>query len=435
PAIGDAVRAVSSDELRSIFNASGKDAVSLGRLHQNGALDAYVNISDMLSKHFAVLGTTGVGKSSAVAVILNQIIHARKDMRIFLLDVHNEYGRCFGSSAQVLSPGNIRLPFWLFNFDEIVDVIFGGRPGFDEEVDLLSEAIPLAKAAYSNFLNSAERLAGKLDTRGIRYTTDIPLPYRIVDLISLLDARMGKLENRSMRMAYHKLISRIEAACNDPRYAFMFENANVGGDTMEEVLSHLFRLPLDGVPISVMQLAGFPSEVVDSVVSVICRMAFDLGVWSDGANPMLIMCEEAHRYMSSDARSSFGPTRRSISRIAKEGRKYGLSLMVVSQRPSEVSETIFAQCNNFMSLRLTNDADQAYVRRLFPDNANAITEILPNLAPGECVVVGDAVLLPAVIKMPLPVPEPHSRSVSVHKEWKQQWRDIVFAQVIERWQK
>jgi DNA helicase HerA-like ATPase len=149
----------------------------------------------------------------------------------------------------------------------------------------------------------------------------------------------------------------------------------------------------------------------------------------------MLVCEEAHNYVPRDNHAAYRASRKSIERIAKEGRKYGLSLMVVSQRPSEVSETIFAQCNNFVSLRLTNDADQNYVRRLFPDNANAITEILPNLAPGECVVVGDAVLLPAVIKMPLPHPEPHSQSVKVHNEWKSQWRDVVFAQVIERWRK
>lgn len=149
----------------------------------------------------------------------------------------------------------------------------------------------------------------------------------------------------------------------------------------------------------------------------------------------MLVCEEAHNYVPRDNHSAYRASRKSIERIAKEGRKYGLSLMVVSQRPSEVSETIFAQCNNFISLRLTNDADQAYVRRLFPDNANAITEILPNLAPGECVVVGDAVLLPAVIKMPLPAPEPHSQSVRVSDEWKEQWRDVVFSQVIDRWRK
>jgi hypothetical protein len=133
--------------------------------------------------------------------------------------------------------------------------------------------------------------------------------------------------------------------------------------------------------------------------------------------------------------AAYRAPRKLLERIAREGRKYGLSLMMVGQRFSEVSNTLFAQCNNFLSLRLTNDADQNYVRRLFPDNSNTTTEILPNLAPGECVVVGDAVLLPAVIKMPLPNPEPHSQNVKVHKEWQENWRDITFSDVIGRWRK
>jgi uncharacterized protein len=187
-----------------------------------------------------------------------------------------------------------------------------------------------------------------------------------------------------------------------------------------------------------------PFEVLSITVSLISRLIFDFCFHysklrhTDGELndiPVMLVCEEAHNYVPRDDHVAYRASRKSIERIAKEGRKYGLSLMVVSQRPSEVSETIFAQCNNFMSLRLTNDADQTYVRRLFPDNSNAITEILPNLAPGECVVVGDAVLLPAVIKLPLPMPEPNSQSVKVHKEWKEQWRDVVFAPVIERWMK
>jgi uncharacterized protein len=133
--------------------------------------------------------------------------------------------------------------------------------------------------------------------------------------------------------------------------------------------------------------------------------------------------------------AAYRASRKSIERIAKEGRKYGLSLMMVSQRPSEVSETIFAQCNNFMALRLTNSADQNYVRRLFPDNSNAITEILPNLGPGECIVVGDAVVLPAIVQIPLPDPQPHSQSVKVHTEWREPWRDVKFEDVITRWRK
>ena len=135
----------------------------------------------------------------------------------------------------------------------------------------------------------------KLDPKSIGYTVDTPVPYRLQDLLMMIDERMGKLENRSSRMIYHKLITRIETVSNDPRYAFLFENANVGGDTMAEAISQLFRLPANGKPMTILQLAGFPAEVVDSVVSVLCRMAFDFGLWSDGAGPMLFVCEEAHQ--------------------------------------------------------------------------------------------------------------------------------------------
>jgi DNA helicase HerA-like ATPase len=149
----------------------------------------------------------------------------------------------------------------------------------------------------------------------------------------------------------------------------------------------------------------------------------------------MIVCEEAHNYIPQRSDAAYRASRKSLERVAKEGRKYGLSLMVVSQRPSEVSETIFAQCSSFLALRLTNDADQNYVRRLFPDNSNGITDILPNLAPGECVVVGDAVLLPAIVQMPLPDPEPQSQSVRVYQEWNELWRDVTFSEIISRWRK
>ena len=158
-------------------------------------------------------------------------------------------------------------------------------------------------------------------------------PYRLEDLIALLDERMGKLENRSSRLVYHKLIARIQTVRNNPRYAFMFENANLGGDTMVDILAQLFRLPPEGKPMTIMQLAGFPAEVIDSVASVLCRVAFDFGVWSEGAAPLLLVCEEAHRYAPADAKLGFGPTRRALSRIAKEGRKYGVYLGLITQRP------------------------------------------------------------------------------------------------------
>ena len=326
PAIGDAAELITNQELRTVYAPSGSDQINVGTLQQDQSVTAYVDIEEMLSKHFAVLGSTGVGKSSGVSLLLNEILKSRPNLRIFLLDVHNEYGRCFGERSLVLNPRNLKLPFWLFNFEEIVDVLFGGRPGVPEELDILAEVIPMAKGIYTQYQNTDRVGLKRIDPKSIGYTADTPVPYRLVDMISLIDERMGKLENRSSRIVYHKLISRIETVRNDPRYAFMFDNANVGGDTMAEVISLLFRLPANGRPMTIMQLAGFPAEVVDSVVSVLCRMAFDFGLWSDGVSPLLFVCEEAHRYASADRNIGFGPTRKAISRIAKEGRKYGVYL-------------------------------------------------------------------------------------------------------------
>jgi uncharacterized protein len=397
PAISDTASPVGSRELGLVFDLSDPDAITVGHLHQDSAIGAYVSANDMLNKHFAVLGATGVGKSSGVSLILHELLRARPDLRIFMLDAHNEYGHCFGERAQVLSPRNLKLPFWMFNFEEIVDVFFGGRPALQEEVDILAEVIPLAKTAYAQY-RGADRPTVKRGEKSGGSMVDNPVPYRIADLIAQLDARMGKLENRASRMVYHRLITRIETVCNDQRYAFMFDNANVGGDTMAEVFSEIFRLPPRGVPMTVMQLAGFPSEVVDAVVSVLCRLAFDFALWSDGAAPLLVVCEEAHRYVAADRNSGFGPTRRSISRIAKEGRKYGVFLGVVTQRPAELDPTILSQCSTLFALRMTNDRDQAILRSAVSDAAANLLDFLPSLGTGECLAFGEGVALPMRLK-------------------------------------
>jgi DNA helicase HerA-like ATPase len=399
PAIGDPASLISGEELRLLYDISSSHTINVGHLQQDVSIGAHIDVDEMLSKHFAVLGTTGVGKSSGVALLLQEILHARPDLRIFLLDGHNEYGRCFGDRAQVLNPRNLKLPFWLFNFEEIVDVFYGGRPGVDEEVEILSEVIPIAKGVYTQYKNSADRLTlKKTDVRSTGFTIDTPVPYRLADLLSLIDERMGKLENRSSRMTYNRLMIRIETVRNDPRYAFMFENANVGGDTMAEVLGQLFRLPANGKPMTIMQLAGFPAEVVDSVVSVLCRMAFDFGLWSDGAVPLLFVCEEAHRYASADRAIGFGPTRKAISRIAKEGRKYGVYLGLVTQRPAELDATIISQCSTLFAMRMANERDQAIVRSAVSDAAANLLAFVPSLGTREVIAFGEGVALPTRLK-------------------------------------
>jgi DNA helicase HerA-like ATPase len=436
PSIGDPVDLLTNQQLRTIYAPARADQIHIGTLQQDSSVAACVDIEEMLSKHFAVLGSTGVGKSTGVSLLLNEILNARPSLRVFLLDVHNEYGRCFGDKAVVFNPRNMKLPFWLFNFEEFVDVIFGGRPGVPEELEVLVELIPMAKGLYTQYQNADRAGLRRLDTKSIAYTADTPVPYRLVDLISLIDQRMGKLENRSSRIIYHRLIMRIETVKNDPRYAFMFENANVGGDTMADVISLLFRLPANGRPMAVMQLAGLPVEVVDSVVSVLCRMAFDFGLWSDGASPMLFVCEEAHRYASADRTTGFGPTRKAVSRIAKEGRKYGVYLALVTQRPAELDSTIISQCNTLFAMRLANERDQELLRSAVSDAAANLLSFVPSLGTREVLAFGEGVALPTRLRFKeLPAHQiPRSESTVATTPSTHNGHDIDFVtSVVDRW--
>src|SRR5579871_1084095 len=436
PTIGDAVTALNSTELRLVFDSPGAKVVKVGQLLQDATISVGVDIDEMLSNHFAVLGTTGVGKSSAVALILQKVLDVKPNLRILLLDVHNEYGRCFGERAYVVNPGNTRLPFWLFNFEEIIDVFFAGRPGLEEEIEILSEVIPLAKATYTQYRSGDRLLTKRFDPKTIGYTVDTPVPYRLADLLSTIDERMGKLENRSSRLTYHKLMQRIETVSNDPRYAFMFENANVGGDTMSESISQLFRVPTEGKPMTIMQLAGFPAEVTDAVVSVLCRMAFDFGLWSDGASPMLFVCEEAHRYAAADRTTGFGPTRRAISRLAKEGRKYGVYLGLVTQRPAELDPTIISQCSTLFAMRMSNDRDQVLLRSAVADSAANLFAFVPALGTREALAFGVGVPLPTRLTFPELPPDllPKSDTFANDPTLQASGQDLNFiASVVDRW--
>ena len=432
PAIGDQVSLIGSHEIATIYRDTGEHTIQIGHLHQDPSIPATVRLNELLSKHFAILGTTGVGKSSGVAVLLRGIVEARPDLRVFLLDGHSEYGRCFGERAHVVGPRSLRLPFWLFNFEEIVDVIYGGRPPVIEEVEILSELIPIAKSSYGQY-KSAERLvARRTDPRLTGFTVDTPVPYLLQDLLSLIDERMGRLDNRAHRMTYHRLIQRIETMRNDPRYAFMFQNANVGGDTMADLLVQLFRLEPDGKPICVMQLAGLPAEVTDAVVSVLCRMAFDFGLWSEGAAPLLFVCEEAHRYASADHSVGFHPTRRALARIAKEGRKYGVFLGLVTQRPAELDPTIISQCSTLFAMRMSNDRDQALLRSAVSDGAANLLSFVPSLKTREVIGFGEGVTLPARMTFKTLEAEFLPRSEAYGSVQSSTDRDFVRS-VVDRW--
>jgi DNA helicase HerA-like ATPase len=398
PTIGDRVVPVGHGGLRIIFDLAGANTINVGELQQDREIGAYINVDDMVRKHFVLLGSTGAGKSSAVALVLREIMQVRPDLRIVLIDPHNEYGRSFDDKAHVVGPGNLVLPFWLLSFEELIAVVFGRRQDAEEEIGLLSELIPLAKAGYLSQRAGARTSYRQVDPQGPGYTVDTPVPYRMDDLVALIESRMGKLENRAIALQYQRLLLRMNAIRRNPRYGFLFDEVNGGEDSMVDVLCRLLRLQQDGQPLTVLQLAGFPAEVLDVVVSVLFRMAFDFGLWSDGALPVLMVCEEAHHYGHPNPEVGFGPARDAMARIAKEGRKYGVFLGLVTQRPAELDPTLISQCNTVFAMRMANERDQAIVRAAVSDAGSRLLSFLPSLGTREVLAFGEGVPIPARLR-------------------------------------
>lgn len=438
PYLGDPVYLTSGDELRKAYMWSSDQAVRIGTLRQDPSISALVQVDDLLGKHCAILGSTGTGKSCAVALILRSILEKNRNAHVLLLDLHNEYATCFGDMAEVITPNDLQLPFWFLNFEELVEVIIGDVAGHEAEIEILSEVIPLAKQRFAANRGRDGQIAlkkGLGPSEALSYTVDTPVPYRISDLIGLIDQRLGRLENRRDLMPYRQLKTRLETVSQDARYGFMFGALTVQ-DHMAQTLSRLFRVPVGGRPIAILELTGVPSEIVNVVVSVICRMTFDFCLWGDGHVPVTLVCEEAHRYVPNDARLGFEPTRRAIARIAKEGRKYGVSLCVVSQRPAELDPTILSQCNTIFTMRLSNERDQDIVRAAIFDTAASLLDFLPSMGPREAIVFGDGVMLPARVRFDDLALEhqPRSHAARFSEKWRTGTHGADYMDaVISRW--
>ncbi|MBO6918290.1 MAG: ATP-binding protein [Rhizobiaceae bacterium] len=393
PYLGAPVHDIRANDLKLIYDAGSDHAVAVGKLSQNTEMDASICMSSMLSRHFALVGTTGVGKSTALSLLVNKAIDSDDQLRVLVLDPHDEFAPAFGDRSIAIGPETLDLPFWLFKFDEFVEVIFRGQPKVMDEVNVLRDLIGEAKKAFKG--NGPSSLSKRNETSSI--TADSPLPYRMADLLALLDERIGRLEGRNEKPYLRQLKNRVLSAINNPRYSFMF-SSNTISDTILETIGTIFRIPGDGKPVTTFQLAGIPSEVVDSVASVLCRMAFEIALWSEGAIKILVVCEEAHRYISSDSKLGFLPTRQAISRIAKEGRKYGVSLGIVTQRPGELDPTILSQCSTVFAMRLANDRDQEIIRSALPNSSTSTTSFLASIGNGEAIAFGEAVAVPMRMK-------------------------------------
>ncbi len=434
PSLGDRVRVATRPELHMAFCGDDETSVRIGAIRQDSSIPAMVKVDDLLGKHFAILGTTGTGKSCTTALILRSILNKNPAAHIVLLDPHNEYSTAFGDWGEVISPRNMQLPFWLLNFEELTEVLIGDNER-KAEIEILNELIPIAKSRYSSGRGkeSQQVRRGVLDPG--RYTVDTPVPYRISDLTGLIDERMGKLENKRDLAPYRQIKQKIESISQDARYAFMFGSLTVY-DGMTQVLSRIFRVPVNGRPITILELTGIPPEIVAVVVSVICRMTFDFALWSEGKVPVTVVCEEAHRYVPANSSLGFEPAKRAIAKIAKEGRKYGASLCIVTQRPAEIDPTILSQCNTVFALRMSNDRDQAIVQSAISDTGSGLLEFLSALGQREAIAFGDGVSLPVRIRFDEMPKEflPRSSGAAFTKQWQHSENDEGFLEhLVERW--
>ena len=424
PTLDDPVWLAAADDLQRIYARPEAATAPIGSIHQDAAIPAYILTDELFTKNFSVIGSTGTGKSCLVAAILSEMLDQAPNAHIVLLDPHGEYANAFGGRAELLSPQDgLYFPYWLFNLDELREIVLGSER-VPDQAKILEEAVLAAKQIY--FAKTG------LDRRG---TVDTPAPYRIADVLYFIDAAMGSLNPPESIAAYRTVIARITALQNDARYGFVFSTRMTLRDELCDILAQLFRIPAAGKPITILDLAGIPAEAVNVIVSVLCRLAFDFALWSTVPIPITVICEEAHRYAHRDASLGFAGAKRALFRIAKEGRKYGVSIGVVSQRPSDLAPGLLSECSTMFAFRMTDQEDQTIVRSAAPESCYGLLNFLPALRTAETIAVGEGVSLPIRIRLTPLTAERRPRSVvaSVSEEWQREIDGGRIEETVERW--
>jgi hypothetical protein len=426
PIPGAEVYPVTTEDMRSIFAASDEPHIEIGTVYPTDDIRGALYVDPMLSKHFAVLGSTGTGKSTSVALILHRISQLSPEGHIVMIDPHGEYSAAFKECGEIFNVDNLQLPYWLMNFEEHCEVLLTTE-GSERQRD----ADILAKCLL------AARTKGKAAESLGKVTVDSPIPYLLSDLTAILVNEMGKLDRAGDTLPFQRIKTKLDELKADPRYTFMFSGMLVS-DTMGSFIAKLFRLPSQGRPISIVDVSGVPSEVTSVVVSVLARMVFDYAIWSrtEAQRPLLLVCEEAHRYVPKDENANGQSVRRILERIAKEGRKYGVSLGLITQRPSDLAEGVLSQCGTIVAMRLNNERDQACVRAAMPEGARGFLDAIPALRNRECIVCGEGVAIP--IRVRFDDLEPEKRPASSDPSFARLWRETgdevgIIQRTIKRW--
>ncbi|MEK6566859.1 MAG: DUF87 domain-containing protein [Bacteroidota bacterium] len=392
---------------------------------------AFLDANKFFGKHIAVLGSSGSGKSCTVASILQKVTKY-PDTNIIILDIHNEYKTAFEGGCNHLPIADFELPFWLMNFEEIREMFIDERDdNAASQITVLKDLIVASKKGKNPELSNI-------------VTVDTPVYFELSEIrakMQFLDTeKIGSGTTVAKEGPFYgkftRFLVRLDGKLNDPRYAFMFRPKMYAQTAkLKDLLSKI--LGADGsAQVTILDLSGVPFDIVNTIVSLLARLIFDFNFWNPSRRdfPILLVFEEAHNYLPSSGIGT-SAARRTVERIAKEGRKYGVSIMVVSQRPVEVSETILSQCNNYVIMRLTNPLDQNYIKRLVPDSFAGLVDVLPSLRQGEALIVGEAISMPLRVQVDFPKPEPDSSDIKFYEKWKHSDTKTVIEDVVTRWWK
>lgn len=389
PQPGDPISLAEEADYQRMFAPPDLPHIMLGTVYPTADIRAPILFDNLLGRHFAVVGSSGTGKSTTVSLLLDRIIGKGPHGHVIILDPHGEYAHAFGSRAKVWDVANLQLPYWAMNLSEHCEA-FITSPDQEALVDrnILATCLQRARARNVRLSDAA------------RVTADAPIPYQLADLTTALEQEAGRLEKLADASRYVQLRLAVEQHFADPRFGFIF-NADFWNLTLENLLGQLLRIPAEGQPISIIDLAGVPTEIVNVVVSTLSRLVLDYAIKTPRATrtPLLLVCEEAHRYLPRVPTRETAAVRRQLERIAREGRKYGVCLGLVSQRPSELSETALSQCGTILSLRLNNIEDQRHLIASLSEGARNLVGVVASLGNRECIASGDGVPVPMRIRV------------------------------------
>lgn len=451
------------EDIRRIYSDSvtGEDSFCFSSLASNPGVLVPVNGNKFFNKHIAIVGSTGSGKSHTLATIVQKAVSEKagdftlNNSHVIIFDIHSEYRSAFPNS-NFIDVSNLVLPYWMLNAEELEEFFIDTEANDHNQRNVFKEAVLQdRRAKFTGSSADAQRIH-----------LDSPLPFDIQEVLKYAAAKnterletgevyaasnkekagQPKFENGSLHSKLTNFINRLERKINDSRLEF-FLGERSKTITFEQTLETLLGYtPGNKSNVTIIDLSGVPFEVLSITVSLISRLIFEYGYIykrlrcvkdpKEKINndvPILLVYEEAHKYVPNSELSKYRSSKISIERIAKEGRKYGVTLLLASQRPSEISETIFSQCNNFIAMRLTNPVDQGYVKKLLPDSLGTLIDKMTSFRQGEALLVGESIVLPSIVQIDQCDPAPSSNDIPYWELWKEEWKDMDIAEIKAEW--